>query len=58
IVTTDPSLWPHGEGRLPEIEYAHYVYRRQGRECRACGDVVRLAEEAGRKLYWCPTCQG
>jgi endonuclease-8/formamidopyrimidine-DNA glycosylase len=22
-----------------------------------CGTAVLMAEEAGRKLYWCPVCQ-
>lgn len=57
IITTDPSGWPGGPLQLPEPEDAHYVYRRQGRDCRVCGAPVVLGEEAGRKLYWCTTCQ-
>lgn len=57
IVTTDPRLWPAGSGKLPGPEDAHYVYRRQGRPCHVCGTAVLMAEEAGRKLYWCPVCQ-
>lgn len=58
IVTTDPERWPGGPGVLPGPEFAHYVYRRHGLACRECGEPVRRAEEAGRKLYWCPGCQG
>jgi endonuclease-8/formamidopyrimidine-DNA glycosylase len=57
IVTTDPAFWTSGVGDLPDPQDAHYVYRRHGRSCRVCGRVVLLADEAGRKLYWCPACQ-
>ncbi|WP_138443479.1 Fpg/Nei family DNA glycosylase [Sinomonas susongensis] len=57
IVTTDPSYWTCGAGTLPDPEEAHWVYRRHGLGCRICGTPVRLADEAGRKLYWCPACQ-
>lgn len=57
IVTTDPSYWTSAAGVLPDPEEAHWVYRRHGLGCRICGTPVRLAEEAGRKLYWCPLCQ-
>jgi endonuclease VIII len=35
------------------------VYRRSGRACPRCGDVVRSAAqgEHARTAYWCPTCQ-
>lgn len=39
-------------------EDAHYVYKRQGRPCRRCGTDIAMKELGGRKLYWCPTCQG
>jgi len=39
-------------------EDAHYVYQRQGLACRVCGAAVRLEDMGGRKLYWCPGCQG
>ena len=35
----------------------HAVYGRAGEPCRACGTPVTLEDMAGRKLYWCPTCQ-
>lgn len=63
IITTGPGYWTQaaaGEGpagTLPLPEDAHYVYRRQGQECRVCGMAVALAEHAARKLYWCPGCQ-
>jgi endonuclease VIII len=38
---------------------ARRVYRRAGRACPRCGDVVRSAPqgEHARIAYWCPTCQ-
>lgn len=39
------------------VEDAHYVYKREGLPCRHCGTVIAMAELAGRKLYWCPSCQ-
>ena len=37
----------------------HYVYRRNGQDCRVCGTKVRKREGfAGRNLFWCPECQG
>ncbi|ALE06169.1 formamidopyrimidine-DNA glycosylase [Arthrobacter sp. ERGS1:01] len=40
------------------VEDAHYVYKRNGLPCRHCGTVIAMAELGGRKLYWCPSCQG
>ncbi|HSO15538.1 MAG TPA: DNA-formamidopyrimidine glycosylase family protein [Arthrobacter sp.] len=44
-------------GPLPAPEQSHFVYRRQGLDCRDCGTPVALTELAARKLYWCPACQ-
>ncbi|MEV8272600.1 DNA-formamidopyrimidine glycosylase family protein [Microbacterium sp. NPDC077184] len=35
----------------------HWVYHRAGLPCRVCGTNVVAEEAAGRKLYWCPSCQ-
>ncbi|AIY00667.1 putative DNA glycosylase [Arthrobacter sp. PAMC 25486] len=40
------------------VEDAHYVYKREGLPCRHCGTDVAMKELGGRKLYWCPSCQG
>ena len=42
-------------GRRP----SRAVYRRAGRGCRRCGDVIRSGGlgEANRTAYWCPGCQ-
>ncbi len=57
IVTTLPVDRPRTGGRVRREE-AHYVYRRAGLPCRLCATPVRMELLAGRKLYWCPTCQG
>ncbi len=56
IVTTDPADREH-LSRVVRATDAHYVYRRTGRWCRRCRTEVRVADLAGRTLYWCPTCQ-
>jgi endonuclease-8 len=35
------------------------VYRRRGRSCRRCGELVLSAKQgdAARTVYWCPACQ-
>lgn len=35
----------------------HWVYHRAGLPCRVCGTSIVVEEAAGRKLYWCPSCQ-
>jgi len=58
IVTTLAKDRPHKTGQALKEE-AHYVYRRNGKDCFVCGTKVRKMENfAGRSLYWCPVCQG
>ena len=41
-----------------EREDEHYVYRRNGKDCRLCGTAVKKMEGfAGRNLFWCEGCQ-
>lgn len=42
---------------LRDSAQRHWVYGRAGEPCRTCGNPVVVEEMAGRKLYWCPTCQ-
>jgi endonuclease VIII len=56
IVTTEPADRARRTGR-PGRDDAFYVYRRTGLPCRRCATAVRMAPLAGRKLYWCPSCQ-
>ncbi|NKX52424.1 Fpg/Nei family DNA glycosylase [Arthrobacter deserti] len=57
IITTLPRHRPD-PGLPVRPDSAHYVYQRQGLPCRICAAPVALAEMGGRKLYWCPGCQG
>jgi endonuclease-8/formamidopyrimidine-DNA glycosylase len=68
IITTPARYWngssvhPGQRQALKSAEYpdgadAHFVYKREGLPCRICRTTVLLAELAGRKLYWCPSCQ-
>jgi len=57
IVTTLVKDRPHKTGQALKEE-AHYVYRRQGKDCFVCGTkVMKMENFAGRSLYWCPGCQ-
>ncbi|BCW48754.1 DNA-formamidopyrimidine glycosylase family protein [Arthrobacter sp. StoSoilB13] len=56
IVTTPPALWSGNGTSAPDAD-AHFVYKREGQPCRACGTLVGMAEIGARKLYWCPGCQ-
>ena len=33
------------------------VYRRTGKECRKCGNLIEKQKIAGRSTHWCPKCQ-
>jgi endonuclease-8 len=56
IVTTRPEDREHHRGRVRPTD-ATYVYRRAGMPCRRCGTTVLMEPLAGRRLYWCPSCQ-
>jgi endonuclease-8 len=44
-------------GRRRHSGPRHYVYRRAGERCVVCAEPVAVAEMAGRRLYWCRSCQ-
>ncbi|OJX70144.1 MAG: DNA glycosylase [Micrococcales bacterium 73-13] len=49
-----------GEARrraLAHRDDRHWVYHRTGEPCRVCGTPIAMQVAAGRKLYWCPSCQ-
>jgi formamidopyrimidine-DNA glycosylase len=41
----------------PKLIDRYYVYKREGMPCRECGKEISIELMAGRKLYWCPSCQ-
>jgi endonuclease VIII len=58
IVTTRAKDRPTKKIGQALKEEAHYVYRRQGKDCFVCGTkVMKMENFAGRNLYWCPVCQ-
>lgn len=38
-------------------DYRHHVFSRVGHPCRTCSSQVERETLAGRRLYYCPTCQ-
>jgi len=56
IVTRDPAEVGRPAGRITRDERL-YVYHRGGEPCRRCGDTVGEVAVAGRRCWWCPTCQ-
>ncbi|MDI3330610.1 MAG: DNA-formamidopyrimidine glycosylase family protein [Micrococcus sp.] len=61
IITTEPehrdAVDPDGEPAPLWPDNAHYVYQRDGLDCRVCGTAVRVTQMQARNLFWCPGCQ-
>ncbi len=38
-------------------QYRHWVFNRENRPCRICGQSVVKDVAAGRRVYYCPACQ-
>lgn len=57
-VSPSVSATPSRPNKDVPVEDAHYVYRREGLPCRHCGTEIAMKDLGGRKLYWCPSCQG
>ena len=45
------------QAALARREDRHWVYHRTGDPCRKCATPISMQLAAGRKLYWCPSCQ-
>lgn len=39
-------------------DYRHFVFNRDGQVCHACDTPIHRVAVAGRRLYYCPSCQG
>lgn len=37
--------------------YRHWVFKREGQPCRACGTPIERHETEGRRFFMCPRCQ-
>ena len=60
IDTVRSEHTPEVMGRPPRVDRHGgevYVYRRAGEPCFVCGRGISQRELAGRKLYWCESCQ-
>ena len=56
IITTVARHRRRGKGPARR-KTANYVAHRAGLPCHICGNPVLVETLAGRKLYWCATCQ-
>lgn len=41
----------------PRRDYRHWVFGRAGKACYRCGTSIIKDDMAGRRIYWCPSCQ-
>jgi endonuclease-8/formamidopyrimidine-DNA glycosylase len=58
VMLTRDDLSPSEKKKaLRSPQNRHWVYKREGQECRVCGSVVAMDVMAARKLYFCPSCQ-
>ncbi len=56
--TNDPDLVAQLKARRwRRRDYRHWVFSRQGQDCHRCGGEIVKTVLAGRRLYYCPTCQ-
>lgn len=60
IDTVREAESPQVTGRPPRVDRHGgevYVHRRAGDDCLVCGRGIAVRTLAGRKLYWCESCQ-
>lgn len=57
MMTRDGLRGKAYERALAKRDERHWVYHREGLPCRVCRTNVTVEDAAGRKLYWCPSCQ-
>ncbi|MGD1849793.1 MAG: endonuclease VIII [Cyanophyceae cyanobacterium] len=41
----------------PKSQYRHWVFGRKNQSCYSCGETIIKSTFAGRRCYYCPTCQ-
>ena len=58
MMTMDGLSKSKYEAALARRDDRHWVYHREGKPCRVCGTPIVMEMAAGRKLYYCPNCQG
>ena len=57
MMTMDDLSAAQWRAAMASRDDRHWVYHRAGLPCRVCGTAIVVEEAAGRKLYWCPSCQ-
>ncbi|MBH0083151.1 Fpg/Nei family DNA glycosylase [Salinibacterium sp. SWN167] len=57
MMTMDGLTGDDYTAALASRDDRHWVYHREGLPCRVCGTNIVMEIAAGRKLYWCPSCQ-
>lgn len=45
------------QGRKGSFSLQHKVYRREGKRCLRCGDIIKRLKLSSRSCYFCPNCQ-
>jgi len=57
IITVDPiDVGAEKRSELNRFERL-YAYKRDGKDCRRCGNAIASADIDGRNAWWCPACQ-
>ena len=58
-ITNDPSIVEAlKREKATRKNYRHFAYGRTGKFCHKCGTEIKEDKTGGRKLYYCPSCQG
>jgi len=57
MMTMDGLSKARYSAALASRDDRHWVYHRTGKPCRVCGTPIVMELAAGRKLYYCPSCQ-
>jgi endonuclease-8 len=58
-ITAPDELVAAGKARRqPRRVWRHLVFSRAGKPCPRCAEPIEKRTVGGRRLYWCPACQG
>ena len=49
--------YKNADGEAGAFQDSHYVYNREGEECRICRTEIRAKVIGGRSTFWCSKCQ-
>lgn len=57
MTASDAIIAAGKAAKRPPWEYRHWVFKREGKPCYACGTPIERHETEGRRYFSCPTCQ-